>query len=222
METLYTGRCTDDLRRLRNGWVRAAGRRTRQSSDVAAQSMLRLMAAVESRPPIPTVGEVCESGAVPTAAAAEAARQTLSAPAPPVVAVTNPSPSNVGVPAKAATAAMPRPSPSGAQAEQLPPAHAEPANLAQSSPRARHASAPHAPVWASHCSPAPHATPAHGSPTRGEVTRIRYPVTQIAYLGNFCVKRIKLVYCFNVSHLPLLSAGESADPRILKTEPHGI
>ena len=205
------------------------GRRTRQSSEVAAQSMLRLMAAVESWPPTPTVGEVTLSGAqlgdcgtVPTAAAAEAARQTLSAPAPPVVATRNPSPSNVGVPAKAATAAMPRPSPSGAQAEQLPPAHAEPANLAQSSPRARHASAPHAPVWASHRSPAPHATPAHGSPTRGEVTRIRYPVTQIAYLGNFCVKRINLVYCFNVSHLPLLSAGESADPRILKTVPHGI
>ena len=203
--------------------MRGAGRRTLQSSDVAAQSMVRLMAAVESRPPIPTVGEVSESGAVPTAAAAEAARQTLSAPAPPVVATTSLpySPPNVGVPAKAATAAISWPSP-GAQAEQLPPAHAEPANLAQSSPRARHASAPHAPVWASHRSPAPHATPAHGSPTRGEVTRIRYPVTQIAYLGNFCVKRINLVYCFNVSHLPLLSAVESADPRILKTEPHGI
>ena len=126
--------------------------------------MVRLMAAVEPSPPIPTVGEVSARGTVPTAAAAEAARQTLSAPAPPVVAVTiHPLLSNVGVPAKAATAAMPRPSPSGAQAEQLPPAQAEPANLAQSSPRARHASTPHAPVWASHCSPAPHATPAHGS-----------------------------------------------------------
>ena len=90
MKTLYTARCTDDLRRLKNGWVRGAGRRTLQSSDVAAQSMLRLMAAVESGAPIPTVGEVREFGAVPTAAAAEAARQTVSAPAPPVVATTFP------------------------------------------------------------------------------------------------------------------------------------
>jgi hypothetical protein len=94
--------------------VRGAGRRTLQSSDVAAQSMVRLMAAVESRPPIPTVGEVPSpvspgnTTAVPTAAGAEAARQTVSAPAPPVVA-TREAPfreSNVGVPAKAATAAM--------------------------------------------------------------------------------------------------------------------
>jgi hypothetical protein len=95
--------------------------------------MLRLMATVESGAPIPTVGEVSDRGAVPTAAAAEADMQTLSAPAPPVVAVTYPLPSNVGVPAKAATAAISWPSPSGAQAEQLPPAHAEPANFAQSS-----------------------------------------------------------------------------------------
>ena len=92
--SIQGGAHNDDLRRLRNGWVRGAGRRTRQSSDVAAQSMVRLMAAVESRPPIPTVGEVPEPGTVPTAAGAEAARQTLSAPAPPVVAVTNPSPSH--------------------------------------------------------------------------------------------------------------------------------
>ena len=53
----------------------------------------------------------------------------------------------------------------GAQAEQLPPAHAEPANFAQSSsaPQVPQVLTPHAPVWASHCSPAPHATPAHGS-----------------------------------------------------------
>ena len=68
--------------------MRGSRRRTLQSSEVAAQSMLRLMAAVECRAPIPTVGEVRESGAVPTAAAAEAARQTVSAPAPPVVATT--------------------------------------------------------------------------------------------------------------------------------------
>ena len=131
--SIQGGAQNDDLRRLRNGWVRGAGRRTRQSSDVAAQSMLRLMAAVEPGAPIPTAGEVPDRGTVPTAAAAEAARQTLSAPAPPVVAVTAPYSSNVGVPAKAATAAMSWPSPSGAQAEQLPPAHAEPANFAQSS-----------------------------------------------------------------------------------------
>ena len=92
--SIQGGAQNDDLRRLRNGWVWGAGRRTRHSSEVAAQSMLRLMAAVESSPPIPTVGEVSygDRGTVPTAAAAEADMQTLSAPAPPVVATTSPYP----------------------------------------------------------------------------------------------------------------------------------
>ena len=34
----------------------------------------------------------------------------------------------------------------------------------------------------------------HLESTRGEVTRIRYPVTRITYLKTFCVKRINLVY----------------------------
>jgi hypothetical protein len=55
----------------------------------------------------------------------------------------------------------------------------------------------------------------HPEITRGEVPRIRYPVTWITYLKTFCVKRINLVHSLNVSYLPYFSAGEIVDPRIL-------
>jgi hypothetical protein len=62
----------------------------------------------------------------------------------------------------------------------------------------------------------------HRESTRGEVARIRYPVTRITYLKTFCVKRINLVYSLNVAYLPHFSTGENMDPRILNTEPHYI
>jgi hypothetical protein len=48
--------------------------------------------------------------------------------------------------------------------------------------------------------------------TRGEVTRIRYPVTRITYLKTFCVKRINLVYSLNVPYLLHFSARENVAP----------
>jgi hypothetical protein len=62
----------------------------------------------------------------------------------------------------------------------------------------------------------------HPESTRGEVTRIRYPVTRITYLKTFCVKPINLVYSLDVSHLSHFSAREIVDPRILNAEPHYI
>jgi hypothetical protein len=84
--------------------------------------MLRLMAAVEPEAPIVTVGEVPESGAVPTAAGAEAARLTLSERLPASAA-------------KVATAAMPV---SSQRAPPQPAAHlrAAPRHRALVSPRA--------------------------------------------------------------------------------------